>query len=189
MFEQQNLRRALEALGDVLTDRGLRFHVVIGGGAGLLLSGAGVRPTQDVDVVAVATDDDVLRQPFVLPHELAEAALDVAELHDLGADWLNAGAVAILLDRLPDGYEQRLTTRSFGNLDVSVLGRADLIRLKLYAAADEGPGSPHVQDLLSLGLTREELKDAVAWTRQLYPPDSPVTEVEDIAAILEQVAR
>ena len=47
-------------------------------------------------MLAVVAGADVLRQPFALPNELAEASMDVAELHGLGSDWPNTGAVAIL---------------------------------------------------------------------------------------------
>jgi hypothetical protein len=115
--------------------------------------------------------------------------LDVAATLGLGEDWLNAGAAAILLGKLPDGYQERLNSRSFGGLVVSVLGRLDLIRLKVYAAADEGPGSRHIHDLVLMQPTSEEAGNAVEWTRSWFPGDGPVPEVDDIAAILERVVR
>ena len=43
----------MATLGGTLADRGLRYEVVIVGGAAMLLNQASVRPTQDVDVIAV----------------------------------------------------------------------------------------------------------------------------------------
>lgn len=185
MLEEEKLRSALRALGATLADRGEAFHVAIVGGAALLLAEAGIRPTQDVDVVAVASGDEALRS-HQLPMALVQAAEDVAEMLGLDEDWLNAGAAAVLADRLPAGYQERLRTEQFGNLTVSVLGRQDLIRLKLYAAADEGPGSRHVRDLIQIGLTRQELDDARGWVESLYPGAGPVVELVDVVAVLER---
>ncbi len=189
MLEAGNLRSALAALGRTLADRGEAFQVAIVGGAALLLTEAGVRPTQDVDVVAVATPAGGLLRPGQLPRELVEAGEDVAAMLGLDEDWLNAGAAALLADRLPAGYEERLRTEQFGTLTVSVLGRQDLIRLKLYAAADEGPGSRHVQDLRRIGITRSELEDARSWVATLYPGSAPVPELVDVVAVLDRYAR
>lgn len=189
MLQREKLLEALSTLGDVLSDRGLRYHVAVVGGAGLLLSIDVARPTQDVDVVAVGADDQDLREQYELPPALTEAALDVARSLGLRKDWLNASAAAILLGELPDGYKERLNSRLFGGLVVSVLGRLDLMRLKVYAAADEGPGSRHVQDLLLMRPTAEEAGDALNWTRSRFPGDGAIPEVDDIAAILERVVR
>lgn len=158
------------------------------GGAALLLAEGGVRPTQDVDVVAVASGEETLRSAR-LPPTLVQAAEDVAAMLGLDEDWLNAAATSLVADRLPAGYRERLRTERFGKLTVSVLGRQDLIRLKLYAAADEGPGSPHVRDLVQIGLTGSELDDARAWVDSLYPGDGAVLELVDVVAALERYAR
>jgi hypothetical protein len=169
MRDVQHLRRALDALGGVLADRGLAFHVAIAGGSALLLMEGGSRPTQDVDVVAWGSGRDPLRVDHLLPAELVEAAQDVATVLELDPDWLNAGAVALVGHVLPAGYESRLRSEDFGNLTVSVLAREDLLRLKLYAASDEGPGSVHLLDLRSLAPTPDELREAAEWVREHQP--------------------
>lgn len=78
MLGRQALRDALQALGHTLADRHLHFHIAIIGGGALLLRHEGVRPTQDVDVVAAAAGSSPLRSTFHLPKELSEAAEDVA---------------------------------------------------------------------------------------------------------------
>jgi hypothetical protein len=134
------------------------------GGAALLLRGLIERPTRDVAVVAVAEADGEPRPRFELPQELREAVADVAaDLSIPDADWLNAGAVSLIGDRLPPGYSDRLQSLVFDALIVSVFGRQDLIHLKLYAASDEGPGSYHTQDLVALSPTEGELDDARRW--------------------------
>lgn len=188
VLQQRELRRALQALGDTLADRGLRFHIAVVGGAALLLRGDIQRPTQDVDVVALASGSGPLRSSPELPAELAEAAQDVAEVLDLEPGWLNAGAVALLSGKLPHGYRERLETEPFAGLAVSTLGREDLIRLKLYAAADEGPGSVHVRDLIDLSVDASELATAAAWVEGRYP-DGPTPEVRDVVDLLARVTR
>lgn len=51
---------------------------------------------------------------------------------------------------LPEGFEQRTTTRRFGGLALHLAGRKDQIFFKLYANADQGPGSKHAVDLVKL---------------------------------------
>jgi hypothetical protein len=168
-LDRVRLEEALATLGRVLADRGLRYHVAVVGGAALLLDEGGTRPTQDVDIAAVGSRDTPLRSHVELPVDLAEAVRDVAATLGLSADWMNAGAVALVEHLLPAGYEQRLRTRRFDALVVSVLARGDLLRLKLYAGADEGPGSTHLQDVLDMGPSRKELDAAIAWVNARYP--------------------
>lgn len=177
------LEQALWTLGRTLTDRGLRFHIAIVGGAALLLAEPAARPTRDVDVVAVASGGQPLQSRHQLPAELREAAEDVAAVLGLDRDWLIAGALGVLSGRLPHGYEQRLQSTSYGGLTVSRLARGDLIRLKLLAAADEGPGGVHLYDLTRMSVTAQELDDAKGWVASQYPP-GPVPELDDVVAVL-----
>lgn len=100
--------------------------------------------------MSVAAGRRPILRRHVLPEELRDAAQDVAEVMDLDPGWLNAGALGVVLHHLPDGFEERLVSETFGNLRVSVLSREDLVRLKLLAAADEGPGSVHLTDLVEI---------------------------------------
>lgn len=74
---------------------------------------------------------------------------------------------------LPSGFQERLITRSFGDhLTLHLLGRKDLIALKLYAAADERGGrrAIHESDLWLMNPTEADLNAALGWieTRQDY---------------------
>lgn len=54
--------------------------------------------------------------------------------------------------------------RRYGTLAVGIVGRRDLIFLKLYAAADSmGPASVHYRDLLALSPGEGELQAAADW--------------------------
>jgi hypothetical protein len=174
------LRIALQALADALTDRGVAARIVIVGGSALLLREGLHRATQDVDVVAAAVDAGPLRREQELPPELVEAALDVARALDLDPDWLNPGALGVIGHLLPEGFEDRLRSESFGSgLTVSVLARSDLLRLKLFAASDEGPAGVHFSDVCAMRPTRDELADARAWVASRFPA-GPLPELDDI---------
>jgi hypothetical protein len=169
MLDLGRMHQALETLGDALLDRGLEYRLVVVGGAALLLPHQGRRPTQDVDVLTLASAESALRVHFELPEPLAETARDVAASLDLAEDWLNCGAAGVLADRLPAGYESRLETRTFGGLRVCLPDRIDLLRLKLFAASDEGPWSRHVTDLQRMAPAPAELDVAAGWVNNHYP--------------------
>lgn len=188
MLDRERLLEALETLSGTLADRGYEFHVAVAGAGALLLTGDLDHPTRDVDVVAVASGESPLRSQHQLPDALTEAAKDVATIMGIDHDWLNSGALGVLFGRLPDGYEDRLRTMRFGNLTVSALGRKDLIRLKLWAAAEEGPNSTHHVDLSRMGLDRAELDDAEAWVNALSP-GGPYPGFDDVLESLRRLLR
>ncbi len=51
--DQPPFDRALESLGALLAERGLRYELYAVGGGALQLLGLSVRPTKDIDVAAV----------------------------------------------------------------------------------------------------------------------------------------
>src|SRR5262245_21549735 len=96
MNENSNLEQALELLGELLQDRSLRFDLVVIGGGALLFQTLGVRPTEDLDVVArIEGERWETAKPF--PPGLTQCVREVAETLDLaresrdGKDWLNPG--------------------------------------------------------------------------------------------------
>lgn len=182
------LEQALAALGATLEDRGLAYQIVLVGGSALLLTEEGQRPTQDADVIAIARGTEPLRVELDLPSDLAEAAADVADALGLDPDWLNTGPVGVIGHRLPQDMNSRLRHRTYGTLVVSVPARLDLVRLKLLAAADEGPASPHAFDLVRMGLTRAELVNARDWVNG-SSPGGRVLGLDEVAAVLERSLR
>jgi hypothetical protein len=181
------LLSALEALGKTLADRQLSFHIVVVGGSALLLAEGTHRPTQDVDVVAIAGPSDPPRVEVAMPAALAEAAEDVAAALDLRPDWLNTGPVGVVGHQLPDGYDGRLRSRAFRALVVSVPARSDLVRLKLLAAADEGVGSPHVHDLVLMKVSGSELHSASGWVQTRFPSGVCPGLDEVVSAVKEAI--
>ncbi len=166
------LDRALGLLGELLAAQNRPpQHFVVCGGSSLLALGLVRRTTtQDVDILA-RFDAGGLVTPRPLPDWLAGAANAVARQLDLPADWLNADVAEETLFRcgLPEGLEQRLTTRAYGpRLVISYISRRDQIFLKLHAAVDRD-GGRHLQDLRDLHPTGDELLDAARWTRTQDP--------------------
>jgi hypothetical protein len=165
MFEADSLRQALSTLGVLLKDRGVAFEIVAVGGGGLLLLGVIRRPTKDLDALAVVEAGEYrLARP--LPDELREAVEDTASVLNLAKDWLNPGPTDQLKQGLPAGFRDRTTQHDFGGLVVHLAGRFDQICFKLYAAADTDPGSKHVQDLIELDPTPEEIREAARWVKE-----------------------
>ena len=157
------LNRLLFALGALLESRGLAYSVVALGGSSLLLRGLSVRPTEDLDVVALVEDGAYLKAD-PLPKELVEAAGEVGIAAGVRENWLNAIAADVMNPPgLPDGFAERVDVHRFGALTVHVASRFDLICLKLYAAVDRAPASKHLDDLRLLRLTVEELIEAGRW--------------------------
>lgn len=168
------LDRALGLLGELLAaQKRSPQHFVICGGSSLLALGLIRRvTTQDVDILA-RVEAGGLVTPRPLPDWLLVAASAVARQLDLPADWLNAQVAAETLFQcgLPEGLQQRLITRSYGpRLAISYISRRDQIFLKLHAAVDRD-GGRHLQDLLDLHPTGDELLDAARWTRTQDPSD------------------
>jgi hypothetical protein len=162
---------ALNALGEILEARGEHFAIVVVGGSALNLLGIVDRVTRDVDVIAFGnppdSDNPTLQEPSEhLPSGLAAAAALVARDFGLDADWLNTGPALQWKQGLPQGMEARVRWRSYGNLNVGIVDRRDLVLFKLYAAADStGPESVHYQDIIALGPSANELNSARDWIK------------------------
>ena len=165
MFEADSLRRALNALGALLADRGLAFEIVAIGGGGLLLNGVIRRPTKDLDALAIVEGGryQLARQ---LTSSMQQAIDDTALALGLAEDWLNPGPTDQLTHGIPEGFQDRTTKHVFGGLTVHLASRFDQVSFKLYAAADQGPTSKHVRDLLDLDPSDDDLVEAARRVKQ-----------------------
>ena len=159
-----HLREALDLLGSLLETTADEVAVAVVGGSALLLNGHLARVTRDVDVVAFvdghALLDDTLHSDALARH-VSAAALELG----LDSNWLNLGPIRLLDAGLPQGFLSRCRAERFGALTVYVADRYDLIHMKLFAAADQGPESKHMYDLMALDPTSGELDAARAWCR------------------------
>ena len=162
----EELRRALETVSIRLRENGADpIEIVVCGGAALIVTGAVVRTTRDIVIVALASARKLL-SPDPLPDDLERAAAEAAEDLGLPATWLNNGPSrgegGLFQMGLPKGLGNRCHTRRYGShLTVHFIGRTDQIHFKLYAAADRG--GYHIEDLSTLDPTDEELIAAAKW--------------------------
>jgi hypothetical protein len=170
MFQnQKDVELVLSALGEQL--EGLLdepVEILVCGGSALNVLGLVQRATEDVDVLAYVKRNKagevslVKAEPLI--DELAAAAKKVARDFNLPEKWLNPGPASAVDLGLPNGLMERVITRKYGRkLVVHYLGRYDQIHFKLYAAADQGAGK-HLDDLLALKPTSDELENAARWT-------------------------
>jgi hypothetical protein len=147
-------RPTLEAFDIWLAARSLQLEAVVVGGSALALLGVTDRQTRDVDILHPE-----------LPLDVAKAAREFA-VHfraqgvELADDWLNNGPMQ-LAEVLPDGWHLRVGLAFKGTaLRLMVLGRADLLKTKLFALCDRGTD---LADCIALAPTAKELDDAVPW--------------------------
>ncbi len=147
-------RPTIEAFDAWIAARSLRFDAVLVGGSALALLGVTDRQTRDFDILHPE-----------LPEEIAEAAREFA-VHlrsqgvELADNWLNNGPMQ-LTDVLPDGWQLRVQVIFSGaSLTLTTLGRADLLKTKLFALCDRGTD---LADCIALAPTAAELGKAEPW--------------------------
>ncbi len=170
MINPGRLEELLEALGQLLEARGHTYTLITVGGGSLLLQRLSVRPTRDLDVIAVG-NGEALRKAEVLPTPLLTAARDVGVTAGVGENWLNAGPASLMDLGLPAGFNERAEVRRFGSLTLHIASRFDQICFKLYAAVDQAPASKHLDDLRLLEPTAEELVAAARWSMTHDPSE------------------
>jgi hypothetical protein len=166
---REEIESILKALGEqleILTPEPV--EILVCGGSALNVLGFIRRATKDVDVMAYVHRNKEGKVSLIkadpLRPELMEASRRVARDFNLPENWLNAGPASTGDFGLPEGLMERVITRAFGKkLVIHFLGRYDQIHFKLYAAADQGPGK-HLDDLLALQPTVEELEKAARWS-------------------------
>ncbi|MCX5658428.1 MAG: hypothetical protein NTW19_01745 [Planctomycetota bacterium] len=172
----ETLRSLLEELAEWLDFEDCDpVEWVVCGGVALALQGLQNRTTRDVDVLGnwnVQTMEIACIEAF--PEKVRACILRVVQRHPelsgFSESWINLGPRQLAKRGLPDGFATRLTTVRFGpKLTLHLLGRTDLLPLKLYAAADEWGSRQaiHLQDLKLLKPSREELDLAVEWVRTM----------------------
>ena len=170
LSDSADIEQALQRVGELLAAGGERYAIVIIGGAALNLLGVVTRATRDVDILAFARRRGARAwrlepPPTPIPEPLAGAIRTVGRDMGLVENWLNTGPALQWKQGLPRGLLGRVTWRQYAALRVGVVGRADLIRLKLYAAADDHPSGRHVRDLVRLDATDAELQAAARWVK------------------------
>ena len=164
LVDSNSLNEALEVLGAYLLDKGLKYEVVAIGGGALLLLGCIIRPTKDLDIVALMVRNELI-SAHPLPTPLLAAIREVGSALKLSEDWINSAPADLWKMGLPDGFQDRLDPIHFGGLTLYCASRFDQICFKLFASFDQGPQSKHYSDLKRLKPTQEELKIAASWCK------------------------
>lgn len=185
MLNKNRLNEALTLLNNrlELTDSE-PVSLVVCGGSALIFIDMIDRTTKDVDVLGIMVDKNgpgqVLAAPDPLPETLKKAASQVAKDLGLEENWLNTGPKDLLQYGLPEGCMERLREKKYGRLlTVHFVGRIDQIHFKLYASVDSGPGR-HVDDLIALQPTEEEMEKSARWAMTHDPSENFRTVLKDM---------
>lgn len=152
-MDKAQLVQFLNALGVIYEQLGgSPLNLGVCGGAGLIMTGLLDRSTKDVDTLF----------PVPWPPLFSEAAKIVARTYGLPENWINSGPASLTPMGLPHGFMERAEVMTFGpRLTIHFASRLDQIFFKVYAAADRG--GYHVDDLLALNPTSEEILAAAKW--------------------------
>jgi len=142
--------------------------LLVCGGAALMVQGYVPRTTHDVDVLTYFSPsiapDPHLERHVTLPEPVREMVVAVSADMDIDENWLSLGPSGLVSLGLPDGLISRTARREYGSsLVVHYLDRLDQIHLKLYASLSREPR--HIQDLLALRPTPEEMRRAKEWVK------------------------
>lgn len=163
-IEQKSLDNILSALDKQMqAHHGKPFHIVVCGGTAMIFLGLVHRTTTDVDILGqLKGNSKQIDTLMELPDWFQKAATTVKRDFNLPDNWINTGPAAQVTSGLPSGIGSRLITRKYGTLlTVSYISRIDQVHFKLYAAIDRG--GYHVDDLLNLNPSTDELVQGAGW--------------------------
>jgi hypothetical protein len=147
-------RPTLEAFDAWLASRSLPLEAVVVGGSALALLGVTERQTRDVDILHPEPSADITLAARDFAVHLRGQGVELAD------DWLNNGPMQ-LAEVLPEGWRLRVRSTFDGAaLRLTVLGRADFLKTKLFALCDRGTD---LADCIALAPEPEELDEAEPW--------------------------
>ncbi len=186
-ISNEQLDKALSLLNDLLVFRDTEpYHLIVCGGSALIALQLVPRTTKDVDILAMVKDG-VLIAPTPIPEELLEIATDVQRNLGLPEEWLNNGPSSneggLFQMGLPEGLKNRLTRKEYGEkLTISFISRLDQIYFKLWASVDRG--GYHIEDLMTLNPTSDELLDASRWTMEKDVSDGYLMVLKSFLSVI-----
>lgn len=184
-FDTQAILTALRLTGSKLDWPGTVEIVIAGGAAGMLLGiWSPDRVTEDCDIVEISPPTQPRRA-------ILQAAGETAEEIGLSRDWLNDHFMTFgALDTLPDGWRQRsVKIGTFDKLEVTSLGRQDLLAMKLYAGRPQD-----IQDIRSQlkALTADDLAFMRAYLHSLeqkWRKHIKAEQIERAFAVLAEIEK
>ncbi len=176
VLDKGKIEEALSLLGELLESRNVGpFSLIVCGGSALLVSDLRSQATKDVDILAYLSGNGEVIPADSIPEGLQKAAESVSRHIGLDSHWLNAGPGSIVNPNLPNlglpcGFVSRLSEKSYGvMLKVFFIGRLDQVFFKLYDSVDRGGPTYHLDDLMRLNPTPDELLDASRWSMSQDP--------------------
>jgi Nucleotidyltransferase of unknown function (DUF6036) len=155
-FSRAEIIKALQALGDELSNRGVRGQIFIVGGAAMALAYSTRRVTKDIDAV------------FEPKSSIYEAAAKVAEELGLPEDWLNDAAKGFM----PGEDHDARPLPDIEGIEITTASPQYLLAMKLMAMRF-GEDNEDIEVLIKeceLGSAREVLE----LLERLYPSREPL---------------
>lgn len=155
-FSRAEILKALQALGDELSGRGVRGQIFIVGGAAMALAYSTRRVTRDIDAV------------FEPKSSIYEAAAKVAEELGLPEDWLNDAAKGFM----PGEDQDARPLPDIEGIEITTASPQYLLAMKLMAMRF-GEDNEDIEVLIKeceLGSTQEVLE----LLERLYPSREPL---------------
>jgi hypothetical protein len=184
-MQSDTANEMLSALGALLEREGIGpVDVVVCGAMALAMQGIIDRPTRDIDSLGLVTKEKgrlKLSKPL-MSNEFNQAVERVGIHFGLGKFWFST-APTILHDdtHLPNDLIRRAKILRYGShLTIRLCSRADMVRLKMWAAINRG--EPDISDLVEMRITRKEAEAAVAWCLEQNPHAK-----KELINILEEV--
>jgi hypothetical protein len=154
-FTRATIVGALQALGDELTQRGVRGQVFVVGGAAMALAYSTRRVTRDIDAV------------FEPKAVIYEAARKVAEDLGLPEDWLNDAAKAFM----PGPDEDPRPIPEIEGIEITTASPRYLLAMKLMATRI-GEDDEDIEVLLEQ-CEIKDIQQALDLFERMYPAREP----------------
>lgn len=174
-MKAEEIERYLSQLGQELSDKGVQkpVHILMIGGAYMLLLMHAPRTTDDVDFFWLEDDEAVLQQAI---YALRDGVQAVAEKNDLEIDWLNYMTHLLMYDQVP--IPKGKLWKRYGPLHIHVPSKQYILALKIIAGRNK--------DLEDSRLLCQEThiktrRQAQKLLDRYIPADTQATKTEEIA--------
>lgn len=168
--------KAIVEFDKYLSAKGLSFEGVVIGGAALLVLKISTRQTRDVDCLYPQIPEEVKQASINFSKESKTVKVE--------QNWFNNGPSS-LVKTLPETWMRRLQPLFSGDaLTLKTLGRADLLKTKLFAYCDRT--DPDFADLLKLKPTAQEIIDSADWVKDCDENPRWPDHVEKMFGLLKE---
>jgi hypothetical protein len=155
-FTRAEIVKALQALGDELTRKGVRGQIFIVGGAAIVLAYSTRRVTKDIDAV------------FEPKSSIYEAAAKVAEELGLPEDWLNDAAKGFM----PGEDDDRRPVPDIQGIEITTASPQYLLAMKLMAMRF-GEDDEDIEVLID-ACELHSADETLALLERIYPTQEPL---------------